>query len=283
MSERRTPKARERVLVVIPARLNSTRLPRKLLLDRTGWPLLRHTWTQVTRATRPDGVLVATDSEEIVEAVRAFGGDAMMTAAAHKSGTDRVAEVARARPEFGVIVNVQGDEPEIDPAAVDLLVELMHEPDEPRITTLATWLGEGHADPNKVKVVCARNGDALYFSRAPIPYFRDQREGLAPPLRHTARRKRASRSPNPRVPEMPGPYLHVGTYAYRRRTLIRLAAMELSPLEQAERLEQLRALEAGLPIRVGLLRDHQPGIDTQADYDAFVERQKLEAAETRHE
>lgn len=283
MSVRRVREARERVLVVIPARLGSTRLPRKLLLDRTGWPLIRHTWTQVKRAERPDAVLVATDSEEIARVVRTFGGEVMMTAPHHESGTDRVAEVARAHPEFGVILNVQGDEPEIEPASIDLLVGLMQEVDAPPVATLATWLGEGHDDPSKVKVVCTHTGEALYFSRAPIPYFRGHDGGLAPQLRNTHRRRRASRSAMPRTPEMPGPFLHVGLYGYRRRTLIRLATMEQSPLEQAEGLEQLRALEAGIPIRVGLIRNHQPGIDTGDDYEAFVNRQQLGAAETRQE
>lgn len=282
MTVRRVEAARERVLVVIPARLASLRLPNKMLLDATGWPLIRHTWERVKQARRADAVVVATDSPDIAAAVTSFGGEVVLTSTEHRSGTDRVAEVARNHPEFGLIVNVQGDEPEIDPLGVDLLIDLIQKADALEIATLATLLTDGHGDPSKVKVVCNLAGEALYFSRAPIPHFRGREDGAAPKLRATVRRQLTSRNHDPLRPAMPGPYLHVGSYAFRRETLINFASLPPSELELTEGLEQLRALEHGIRVRVGVVRDHAPGIDTQEDYNAFVQRVRLGEAETHY-
>jgi len=268
-------------LVVVPARYASTRLPGKPLLTETGWPLIQHVWHQVSQATRADLVVVATDDERIYDTVLAFGGNAIMTSPEHRSGTDRVAEVARAYPQYDLIVNVQGDEPEIDPAAIDLVIAILERTHTADIATLGTWLPGRHSSPSLVKVVCDIHGDALYFSRAPIPYFRDNPDGQPPALTDTTRRGLASRHPDPMRPTMPGPLLHVGVYAYRRDALLSMAAMAPTALETAESLEQLRALEHGMRIRVGVVRDHTPGIDTPEDYAAFVDRQSRREADTR--
>ncbi|MEW6745930.1 MAG: 3-deoxy-manno-octulosonate cytidylyltransferase [Planctomycetota bacterium] len=235
-----------RVAAVIPARLASTRLPRKPLLCDTGKYLVQHVWEQVRQARAIGRVLIATDHEEILRAAQSFGAEVLLTAAHHRCGTDRVAEVAR-RLELGPVVNVQGDEPEIDPAALDRLAELLAEGCPmatlaARITDNALW-----RDRNAVKVVVSLDGHALYFSRAAIP------EGAESSAPGAAR-------------------LHVGTYGYQRDVLARLTALPPSPLEKIERLEQLRALENGIRIRVLEVPHAFAGIDTPEDYRAFVAR-----------
>jgi 3-deoxy-manno-octulosonate cytidylyltransferase (CMP-KDO synthetase) len=241
-------------LVVIPARLASARLPRKMLLSATGKPLVQHTYESACRARRPVGVCVAADGPEIAEAVRAFGGEVELTDPAAPSGTDRVAEVARRRGEIDIFVNVQGDEPEMGGESVDRVVELLDRP-EAAMATLAAPLRSRRQldDPACVKVVFDRSGRALYFSRSPIPYPREWDDSL---LRT----------------EPPIWYVHLGVYAYRREFLLELAAMPPSRLEQTEKLEQLRVLEAGHTILVGLIDEPTFGIDTPEDYRAFVAR-----------
>lgn len=244
-----------RSYIVIPARLASTRLPRKLLLDQTGRPLIQHTYEAAQGARRPAGVIVAADHDEIAVAVRVFGGEVVMTSPACASGTDRVAEVARAMPEIDIFVNVQGDEPEISPAAIDLAIELLEADDQAVMSTLATPIRtrEKLLDPACVKVVAAQNGNALYFSRSPIPHPREWDEAL--------------------LSETPAPFLqHIGLYAYRREFLLRLADLPRSNLERIENLEQLRVLHHGYAIKVGVIDEPTLGIDTPADYAAFVER-----------
>ena len=237
-----------RPLVIVPARLESTRLPEKLLLQESGKFLLQHTWEQACRARRPARVVIATDHERIRQAAESFGAEARLTRADHASGTDRVAEAARALAEegeaFDLVVNVQGDEPELDPAVIDRLIELMEGDPEAAMGTLAEPLG----DPAEVelsqvvKVVRDRRGRALYFSRAPIPHGGEA-------LRH------------------------VGIYAYRPEFLQTFCRLEPAPLERAERLEQLRALWHGHAIQVGVLAGPGArGIDTRADYEAFLTR-----------
>lgn len=242
-----------RSFIVIPARLASTRLPRKLLLAETGKPLIQHTYEAARRASRPEGLCVAADHDEIYQVVRAFGGDAQMTDPAAASGTDRVAEVARRMPDYDIFVNVQGDEPEIAGRAIDLAVELLEADASASMSTLATPIRSRAQfdDPACVKVVFDRSGRALYFSRSPIPCPRewDDRWLTADP---------------------PCLYQHVGLYAYRRDFLLRLAEMPPSRLEQIERLEQLRVLEAGHAIVVGTIDEPSFGIDTPADYRTFV-------------
>ncbi len=241
-----------RCCVIIPARLQSSRLPRKMLLPVGGKPLVVHTYEAARRASRSEAVLVATDAEEIAQVVRRYGGQAVLTSPACPSGTDRVAEAARGLPQFDVVVNLQGDEPEIDPAHIDLAIKLLEQHPEVPMSTLASPIrcAEQLADPACVKVVFDRRGRALYFSRAPIPFARD---GL--PSQNAG---------------APLGWQHIGLYAYRRAFLLRLAQMPPSPLEQVEKLEQLRVLEAGEPILVGRVEHHARGIDTPEDYREFA-------------
>jgi 3-deoxy-manno-octulosonate cytidylyltransferase (CMP-KDO synthetase) len=242
------------ILGVIPARFASTRLPGKPLLAETGRPLIQHVVEAARRSSRLERVIVATDDIRILEAVERFGGEAVMTRADHPSGTDRVAEVAAAVPGARIVVNIQGDEPEISPQALDLLVAILERDESAPMATLATPIHDEaiYHDPACVKVVCSAAGQALYFSRSPIPYHRD---GLPSP---------ASRSPLG--------YLHLGLYAYRRDFLLGLAQLPPSPLESREKLEQLRVLEAGHRIAVGFIDEPSVGIDTPDDYRRFVQR-----------
>ncbi len=244
-----------RSYLVIPARLASTRLPRKMLLRETGKPLVQHTYESALEARHPVGVCVATDSEEIFEVVRAFGGQVRMTDPAAGSGTDRVAEVARSMPDIDLFVNLQGDEPELGGQAIDLAIELLQQNPAAHLSTLATPIRSRQQleDPACVKVVFDSQGRAIYFSRAAIPYPRNWEDRLLeadPPLF----------------------YQHIGLYVYRREVLLELASRPPSRLELVERLEQLRALEAGYTILVGVIEYHGCGIDTPEDYRAFVER-----------
>ena len=236
-------------LGVIPARLDSSRLPSKLLLRETGRSLLEHTYRAARGAKSLDELVVATDSLEIAAEVKRFGGAFEMTGE-HPSGTDRLAEVARRRPGFDVLVNVQGDEPEIDPAHVDALAAAVTGDPACEMATLSAPLTDpaAFADPANVKVVTDPTGRALLFSRAPIPHPRD----------------------GGGVPEEAR--LHVGAYAYRRDFLIRLAELPPSRLERVEKLEQLRALEAGCVLKVARIGHAASGVDTRDDYNAFVAR-----------
>ncbi len=248
-------RVRYRSYIVIPARLASTRLPRKLLLSETGKPLIQHTYESALRATRPLGVCVAADHGELAARVRDFGGQVLMTDPRAASGTDRVAEVARAMPNIDIFVNVQGDEPEIAGPAIDLAIDMLERNPDAVMSTLATPIRDRRQleDPSCVKVVCNCQGAALYFSRSVIPHPRawDDRWLLADP---------------------PCFLQHVGLYAYRRSFLLELASLPPSPLEQIEKLEQLRALAAGHTILVSVVDEPSIGIDTREDYRAFVSR-----------
>jgi len=237
------------VVAIIPARLGSTRLPEKPLLRRTGKFLIQHVVEQVSQAEGLDNVLVAADDERIVAACESFEANCVMTRPDHPTGTDRIAEAARRLrlADDDIIVNVQGDEPEIPPACVEDLIELIRRSDCP-MATLATPLSPKAADdPNRVKVVCDLNGRAMYFSRARIPYDRDG----ADPVQY---------------------YLHLGIYAYRAGFLQRFASLPQTPAERAEKLEQLRALQHGFGVTVGTVLYDGAGIDTPQDYAAFVRR-----------
>jgi 3-deoxy-manno-octulosonate cytidylyltransferase (CMP-KDO synthetase) len=244
-------------MIVLPARLASTRLPRKLLLAETGKPLIQHTYEAASRATRPVGLCVATDSDEIAAAVRRFGGTAVMTSTDLASGTDRVAQVARDYPTIAAFVNVQGDEPEVSGGAIDLVISLLETNPAAEMATLATPIRsrDALADPACVKVVFDAAGQALYFSRAAIPHARQWNDALL-------------------AADPPHFWQHLGIYAYRRDFLLRLAEMPRSTLETLESLEQLRALEAGYKIVVGRIDEPSIGIDTPADYRRFVQRRK---------
>jgi len=252
------PKLRVRStsFIVIPARLASSRLERKLLLRATGKPLIQHTYEAASRARRPAGICVAADHAEIYDTVLAFGGEARMTNPAAPSGTDRVAEVARQLTDVDILVNVQGDEPELSGESIDLVVELLEEDPSAVMSTLATPIRSRRQldDPACVKVVFDHGGRALYFSRSPIPHARDWDDALL-------------------TADPPSFYQHVGLYAYRREFLLQLADMPQSPLERLEKLEQLRVLEAGHTILVGVVDEPTFGIDTPEDYRAFVEKQ----------
>jgi 3-deoxy-manno-octulosonate cytidylyltransferase (CMP-KDO synthetase) len=246
-----------RSTIVIPARLSSTRLPRKLLLAETGRPLIQHTYESAAKATKPANVLVAADCEELAAAVRSFGGRVVFTNPDCASGTDRVAEVARTMPDIDVFVNVQGDEPEITPHAIDLAVTLLESDSTAVMATLATPIRTRKTldDPACVKVIFNHCRQAIYFSRAPIPFARDWEESLL--------------SADP-----PIYFQHVGLYAYRREFLLKLANLPRSDIERLENLEQLRALSAGFMILVGVVDEPTIGIDTPKDYRSFVERWK---------
>ncbi len=242
------------IVGIIPARFASTRLPGKPLISDTGKPLIQHVVEAARRSSKLDRIIVATDDRRIAEAVARFGGEVAMTRGDHPTGTDRVAEVVARIPEADLIVNLQGDEPEISGEALDLVVTLLQADPEAPMATLATPIRDEavYRDPSCVKVVRSARGRALYFSRSPIPHHRDGPPDLGadPPLA----------------------LLHLGLYAYRRAFLLQLAAMPPSPLEEAEKLEQLRVLEAGHPIALGIVQERSIGIDTPEDYRRFVER-----------
>lgn len=243
--------------VVIPARLGSIRLPRKVLREIAGKPVVQHVWDAARRAGA-DEVVIATDADEVRQVCEAFGADVRMTAATHKSGTDRVNEIARlARWDAAtIVVNLQGDEPLMPPALVAQAAQLLADDPQAHIAslchplqTLDEWL-----NPNVVKPVMDRRGYALYFSRAPIPW---QREG-------------ASRE-QPRLP-VGLAYRHIGLYAYRVAALAEFSSLSSAPLEDCEALEQLRALTHGFRIRMGVTETPPPGgVDTEEDLQA-VER-----------
>jgi len=235
-----------RAVAVIPTRYDSTRLPGKPLLDRTGKPLIQHVWEKVRAASALDEVIVATDDRRIFDAVQAFGGNALMTSPKHSCGTERVAEaVSHLRAD--IVVNVQGDEPETEPGELDALVQTLAEDPSADMATLAFSSADpaSYANPNAVKVVLDRRGFALYFSRSGLP---GTRTGF---------------------PD--GEFLvHRGIYAYTLGALLRFVRLPRSHLETREELEQLRALEHGLCIKVVLTENPGLGVDTPEDYERFV-------------
>jgi 3-deoxy-manno-octulosonate cytidylyltransferase (CMP-KDO synthetase) len=229
------------IVGAIPARYGSTRLPGKPLLPIAGRPMIEHVYTRVARARGLTRVVVLTDDERIARAVESFGGAWEMTPADCASGTDRIAWAAR-RWNAAAVINIQGDEPLIDPEEISRIAEhLAANPDDPVVTLAALATPEEMGNPNAVKVVLARDGAALYFSRAPVPYPRQ--EGGGSPLKH------------------------LGIYGYQYDALLRLAALAPTPLERSESLEQLRALENGIPIRVLIVERGSFGVDTAEDLE----------------
>lgn len=229
-------------LGVIPARLGSTRLPKKVLREIAGRPLIVRVYEAAKRSRDLAEVLVATDAREVVDACARFGVPAVMTSAEHPSGTDRVWEIAQARAA-DVYVNIQGDEPLITPGHIALLLAPFRERPDTQVSTLKIrLLPEEVENPNVNKVVCAADGRALYFSKYPVPYDRDGRGAVR--------------------------FKHVGLYAYRRAALEAFHRLPPSPLEQTEKLEQLRFLEHGIPIVVVETDERTIGVDTEADLRA---------------
>jgi 3-deoxy-manno-octulosonate cytidylyltransferase (CMP-KDO synthetase) len=232
------------IVAVIPARYASTRLPGKALADIDGRPMIEHVYRRVASSKALSDVIVATDDLRIATRVNEFGGKVRLTKATHETGTDRLAEVA-ASLDCDIVVNVQGDEPLIDPRTVDELVAPFKSDPSLQMTTLFRRIHESSElnNPNITKVVLDRGGFAIYFSRAPIPYVRDPRGGW-PPL-----------------------YRHIGLYAYRRSALMVLAALEPTPLERAEALEQLRAVEHGIRIKAIETRHESFEVNTPEDLE----------------
>ncbi len=232
-------------LVIIPARYASTRFPGKPLVEINGKPMVQHVYERAKKVVQD--VYVATDDERIAKAVSNFGGKFVMTSAIHPSGTDRCAEaLSKIEGEFDLVVNVQGDEPFLDPNQIEKIIECFNDA-ETQIATLITPIKKSEIlfDSNKVKVVCNQNNFALYFSRNPIPFQRDtaQEDWLG---QHDY-------------------YLHLGIYGFKQSVLKQVANFESTPLEQMEKLEQLRWLEHGLKIKTAVTNQHNFGIDTPED------------------
>ncbi|MBJ7429837.1 MAG: 3-deoxy-manno-octulosonate cytidylyltransferase [Gemmataceae bacterium] len=237
--------------IVIPARYASSRLPGKPLLKQTGKYLVQHVYEQAKKSKIASEVIIATDDLRIQAAAKNFGANCAMTLKSHQSGTDRVAEVAQ-NLDCDIFLNLQGDEPLIDPNSIDLLFrQLIESPDVP-MATLATPINneKDWMNPNCVKVVQDERGRALYFSRSPIPHVRDGK---------------------PDFSQRPSPFLlHIGMYAYRRSFLMQMAKIPMHPLEKLEKLEQLRVLGAGFPINLGIVEERTMGVDTREDYEKFL-------------
>ena len=231
--------------LVIPARWGSTRFPGKILHPIAGKPLVQHVWERSLLVKNVSRVLIATDDGRIARVARGFGAEVVMTSPSHPSGTDRIAEVASRFRGITHFVNVQGDEPLIDPLLIEKLVSMLTRNKETEMVTAATPFSDPREakDSNSVKVVLGTSDRALYFSRAPIPFHRDAKDlaGRVAPL------------------------LHLGIYGYRRDILQKLVRLSPSPLECCEKLEQLRALENGISIRVIVTKHHGFGVDTPAD------------------
>jgi len=244
-----------KVVAVIPARFSSTRFAGKVLAKDTGKFLIQHTYERACLAKLPEKVIIAADDEKVVTAAETFGAECVLTSPDHQSGTDRIAE-AVADMDVEIIVNLQGDEPEIDPDNIDYLAKmLMDNPDCPMATLAAEFqTAEQVSDPNIVKAIIGCNNKAIYFSRSPIPYDREK-SGVGDVKQYLR---------------------HIGIYAYRKKFLLEITALPQTPLEKIEKLEQLRAIENGFSILVGKVKHTCDGIDTPEQYAEFVRRIKMQ-------
>lgn len=253
----RPAERQESTVVVIPARYASTRFPGKALADIAGRPMIEHVYRRAAVARRVGAVIVATDDARVADAVRSFGGDVRLTSPTHSTGTDRIAEVA-ATLDCDLVVNLQGDEPLIEPAAIDEAIAPFANDPGLLMASLYQRLraSEDVLDPNIVKVAIDKRGFALYFSRAPIPFFRG-----------TEADRQAC-----------GPFRHIGLYVQRREFLLRVASLEPTPLERAEALEQLRVLEHGYSIKMVETQYDSIGVDTPDDLERV---RRLLTAEAR--
>ena len=235
-----------KILCVIPARYASTRLPGKPLADIVGKPMIQHVYERSAQATIPQQVVVATDDEKVFQAVQQFGGKVVMTSSEHQTGTDRLAEVASKYAEVDVIINVQGDEPLIDPKVIDELAqEFLNDTALQMASVMSIMDTEDYQNPNAVKVVTDLNNNALYFSRSLLPY--------------------------PRVAGKANVYKHIGIYAYKKDFLLKFAKLEPTPLEQSESLEHLRALENGYKIKMIKTKAKFIGVDSIEDLQTVNE------------
>jgi len=244
---------------IIPARWSSTRFPGKPLHPIAGKALLRRVLDRCERARNLDSIIVATDDMRIAEAAFNWGAEVALTSASHCSGTDRIAEVARSARDFAFIVNIQGDEPLVDPLLIDKIVEKLRSDRRIQIVTAAHRFEhpEGALSPHQVKVVVDRGGNALYFSRAPIPFHCKRRGGAQ------SAEQQKGRSLSLR---------HQGIYGFQRNALLQFVKWKPTPLERAESLEQLRALENGVTVHVLITAKGSPGIDTPADAKALEQK-----------
>ncbi len=247
-----------KIIAVIPARYASTRFPEKVLAKDTGKYLIQHTYEQACQAKSVDKVIIAADDTRIAAACETFGAECILTSTAHKSGTDRIAEAVSSM-DADIVINLQADEPEIEPANIDLLAELLIKNPAYTMATLAADFenAEQIADTNIVKVITDCDGCAIYFSRAVIPYDREK-AGLG---------------------EMSNYLRHIGIYAYRKDFLLKITSLSQTPLEKIEKLEQLRAVENNYKILVGKVTHTCDGIDTPKQYEEFVKRQKRKTYE----
>lgn len=244
-----------KIVAIIPARWQSTRLKGKVLADINGKPMIQHVWERVKRAHEVDDVIVAVDKEKVLKAVESFGGKALFTSPEQPSGTDRLAEIAGSF-DADVYINVQADEPLIHPLMVDQLAQVFGYEEKIHMATLIKRIHskEEITNPNVVKVVVDRKGFALYFSRSPIPYVRGEVSEEAPPQET--------------VPDISGSYYkHIGLYAYTKDFLFTYRNLPKSVLEKDEKLEQLRALEHGYKIKTVETRYDTIGVDTQEDLE----------------
>lgn len=249
-----------KITAIIPARYGSTRFEGKALADIFGKPMIQHVYERTSRSALVSDVIVATDDERIASAVKKFGGRVEMTSTAHETGTDRLAEVA-GRIESDIIVNVQGDEPLIEPGMIDEAIEPMTTDSSLVMSTLKSRIKTLHdfLSPNVVKVVTDWEGNALYFSRSPVPNFRDKWNDLKDEKFSSGKLLC---------------YKHIGLYVYRRDFLLQYSQMSPTYLELAEKLEQLRVLENGYKIRVIETSHDSIGVDTPSDLVAVIEKLK---------
>jgi 3-deoxy-manno-octulosonate cytidylyltransferase (CMP-KDO synthetase) len=259
---------RGKAVGIIPARWNSTRFPGKPLHLVVGKPLLKHVWERCLHSKNLDSVVIATDDMRIASAAFDWGAEVTLTSPRHRSGTDRIAEVANKAKQFAYIINIQGDEPLVDPSLIDKLVEKLRSDRKIDIVTAAHHF-QNPADalsPNQVKVVVDLAGNALYFSRGPIPVLRNACFPAVMPSRRLGSRRSLF-------------LRHQGIYGFRRKTLLRFVKWKRTPLERAESLEQLRALENGVKVHVLVTAKGSPGVDTPED--AMALEQKLARANRR--
>ncbi len=249
----------QNIIAIIPARYKSVRLPGKMLLEIAGRPLILHTFDRARSAQTVTRVIVATDDERIYNIVTEDGGEAVMTSSEHRSGSDRVAEVAADLPEGSIIVNVQGDEPMISPNTIDLAVNALIADRTAEISTTCEPISEASEilDPNVVKVVSDHSGRAIYFSRSPIPFPRESVNKFG-----------SLEAALENEPGLTGAFRkHTGLYVYRREFLLKFTKMQQTPFEKIEMLEQLRALENGAIIKVVETAGWSIGVDTLADLE----------------